>query len=326
MHRRRPCSMNGRGARQGEGSTVETQSIVTDTAAAPAAAGAMRPLRWLVFYAAVPVFGATIDGANETAAGAQFDGKIVYFLYAISVALPVWICHDLFSRVWSRVLRPWQPSLTVVLLLGCLTGNLMIAPLATLRNPIFADLLLPGGHFYQMLPYRFSDPDYLEYTLISYFQTAVLWVGINWIYWRLLGVSRYGFPAPQISNPMLAPDSARANPVSAEPLSFLHHVPADLGRDILAIEAQEHYVKVYTAKGAALVLYRFGDAARELRALGGIQVHRSFCVVGTAIEAVERQGRALEVHLTGGLKIPVSRSYKVKLEEAGILGAEQNAN
>jgi hypothetical protein len=56
---------------------------------------------------------------------------------------------------------------------------------------------------------------------------------------------------------------------------FLRKANLSIGHDVIALEAQEHYLKVYTALGDDLVMYRMRDAVSALKNWPGIRVHRS---------------------------------------------------
>lgn len=86
---------------------------------------------------------------------------------------------------------------------------------------------------------------------------------------------------------------------------------------LLAVEAEDHYLRVHTDAGEELVTARFGDALQELEPLGGYQTHRSWWVAAGAIEAVRwRRGRG-ELRLASGLTVPVSRTYTAALKREG---------
>jgi DNA-binding LytR/AlgR family response regulator len=94
-------------------------------------------------------------------------------------------------------------------------------------------------------------------------------------------------------------------------------LPAHLDAEIVALKAEDHYVRVYTQKGDTLVHYRFRDAVQDLRGIDGLQVHRSYWVRRSAIT-----GRATRAHsqvlLVGSdLSIPISRSYQRMLDAGG---------
>ncbi|GAA4722658.1 LytTR family transcriptional regulator [Sphingomonas lutea] len=86
---------------------------------------------------------------------------------------------------------------------------------------------------------------------------------------------------------------------------------------LLAIEAEDHYVRVHTDTGSELVTMRFSDALEELGRAYGHRVHRSWWVVGDAIEDVRWTRTGGEVRLSGGIVAPVSRSYAPALKWAG---------
>ena len=96
-------------------------------------------------------------------------------------------------------------------------------------------------------------------------------------------------------------------------------LPAALGRDILALQAEDHYVRVHTAKGSALLLMRLADAIEDLGGLEGMRVHRSWWVSRHAISASAMQGRKLLLTLTNGVAAPVTRGTAPALRRAGWL-------
>ena len=86
---------------------------------------------------------------------------------------------------------------------------------------------------------------------------------------------------------------------------------------LIAIEAQDHYVRVHTDAGSELVTMRFSDALAELERAYGFRVHRSWWVGADAIEGVRWTRAGGEARLAGGLVAPVSRSYAASLKSAG---------
>jgi hypothetical protein len=86
---------------------------------------------------------------------------------------------------------------------------------------------------------------------------------------------------------------------------------------LIAVEAEDHYLRVHTDAGDELITLRFSDALEELSAASGFRTHRSWWVAADAIEAVRwRRGRG-ELRLAGGLIAPVSRSQAPVLKNAG---------
>jgi hypothetical protein len=86
---------------------------------------------------------------------------------------------------------------------------------------------------------------------------------------------------------------------------------------VLAVEAEDHYLRVHTDAGDELITARFGDALQELEGWPGFRTHRSWWVAACAIEGVRwNRGRG-EVRLTTGMVVPVSRSKAQTLKAAG---------
>jgi len=70
---------------------------------------------------------------------------------------------------------------------------------------------------------------------------------------------------------------------------------------ILALSSEDHYLRVHTPKGEALIHMTLAEAAASLP--HGFQVHRSHWVANTAIKSVH----ANRVELVTGLSVPLSR-------------------
>ena len=86
---------------------------------------------------------------------------------------------------------------------------------------------------------------------------------------------------------------------------------------LIAVEADDHYVRVHTDAGSELVTMRFSEAVEELSRAYGYRLHRSWWVAAEAIEAVRWTRGGGEVRLAGGTVAPVSRSYAAALKSAG---------
>lgn len=132
--------------------------------------------------------------------------------------------------------------------------------------------------------------------------------------WAPLLFTRHtGRSGPQ---PALAPE---ATPEPAQPSAppqapapgppFLERIPPHLGRELLALGAEDHYLRVVTAQGSDLILMRMADAIRELGDGTGLQVHRSWWVALDAVTAIRREGARTALVLANGQEVPVSRTY-----------------
>ena len=103
---------------------------------------------------------------------------------------------------------------------------------------------------------------------------------------------------------------------------FLDRLPPRLGRDLLCLQMEDHYVRAHTAKGSDLVLTPLKDAVAELGGTDGLQVHRSWWVARDAVAEPLASGRNLSLRLRNGLEVPVSRASVAKLRAAGWLDPE----
>lgn len=114
------------------------------------------------------------------------------------------------------------------------------------------------------------------------------------------------------------PIQTTASEDAAKPVRFVERLPLHLrAARIIAVQAEDHYLRVHTDLGSDLILMRLSDAVAELDGLEGAQTHRSWWVAKDAVRNASRgDGRATLV-LEGGLTAPVSRSYAATLREAG---------
>jgi hypothetical protein len=91
--------------------------------------------------------------------------------------------------------------------------------------------------------------------------------------------------------------------------AFFNRLPLNIGRDLTCLQVEDHYVRVHTRLGSALVLMRFSDALVSLSAERGLRVHRSWWVAFDAVTGMQRAGRTAELTLSNGIVVPVSQPY-----------------
>ncbi len=105
-------------------------------------------------------------------------------------------------------------------------------------------------------------------------------------------------------------------PLSADPRDRL---PSRLGRTVLCLQMEDHYVRVHTQEGSALVLMSLSQAIAGLADLDGQQTHRSWWVARAAVAGVIEDGRNTRLRLQRGLEAPVSRARVARLRQSGWL-------
>ena len=115
------------------------------------------------------------------------------------------------------------------------------------------------------------------------------------------------------------PEGAAA-PSPADP-ALRHRLSAGFAGPILALQSEDHYVRVHGAGGSELLLMRLRDAIAEMEGVAGAQVHRSWWIAHRAILRCDPAGRSWLITLDGGLSVPVARDSVARLQRAGFLPA-----
>ena len=93
------------------------------------------------------------------------------------------------------------------------------------------------------------------------------------------------------------------------PRVLLSRLPNRLGEEIVALEAEDHYLRVHTTLGSDLVLMRLSDAVAAIEPDFGLQVHRSWWVAHDAICEIIKSKQRSHLKLRSGLVVPVGRTY-----------------
>ena len=109
--------------------------------------------------------------------------------------------------------------------------------------------------------------------------------------------------APAIPEP-----EAEAIP-AAFPSALLSRLPPGIGSDIIALETEDHYLRVHALGGSALILMRMADAVALLDPQLGAQVHRRWWVAQAAVAGVRTNGQKLSLCLIDKTLVPVGRTF-----------------
>lgn len=101
-------------------------------------------------------------------------------------------------------------------------------------------------------------------------------------------------------------------------------LPATFAGPVLALQSEDHYVRVHGAEGNELLFMRLRDAIAEMDGALGQQVHRSWWVANDAITSVKADGRNRTITLRNGEQAPVARESVARLERSGFLPATRS--
>ena len=92
---------------------------------------------------------------------------------------------------------------------------------------------------------------------------------------------------------------------------FFERIPKHLGRDLISLNSQDHYVKVTTSMGSELILMRLSDAIMELEGFDGLQPHRSWWIAKKHVKQINTVNNKKSIELSNGEIVPISRA-KIK--------------
>lgn len=94
-------------------------------------------------------------------------------------------------------------------------------------------------------------------------------------------------------------------------IRFFERIPKDMGRDLISLNSQDHYVKVTTSIGSELILMRLSDAIIELEGFDGLQPHRSWWIARKHAKQIKTLNGKKVIELSNGDLVPISRA-KIK--------------
>jgi len=289
-------------------------------------------VHWSVLYVGIPLAIAllfTLMRAGLAALMPFRPGLLVWVL----LVMPAWWTAQLASAVVHRVLRPWTPPLWAICVLGSIGQALLLSPY---YRALFAwaDGLTTSGRLHGDWPLPEFTLAYAAALVWSMAPGATLWTVVNYFYDRVLGVPRFRYehattagaaplterqagataaaPVPTPAGapaPAAASGPARSATASTRALLQRSRLPREAV--IVAVTAEEHYVRLYTDRGHDLVRYRFSDALQELAdEPTGMQVHRSWWVRLDAVQRCRDRGRSCELAFADGLRVPVSHAFR----------------
>ena len=228
-------------------------------------------------------------------------GVLSRFAYWIAAMLVIGMGSWLTARAIAH-LEPsasWPPPLQAIL------GAVIVAVPGTLVVIVLEAIFRHAPPITALVLIRI-------YVSVTVVMTAI---GIPWAIIRSRRAREVAAPEAEQMAPVPVPSILPTQIGSP----FLRRIPAKLGRDLLSIATEDHYLRVTTEIGHDLILFRLSDAIAELDPALGQQVHRSYWVARRAVAKVERDDSRTWLVLSNGAKVPVSRTYLPELRRAGWL-------
>jgi len=151
-------------------------------------------------------------------------------------------------------------------------------------------------------------------------QLIPLWVNVAIVIIPMVALLR---ALRLITKPQNQPVESRsqdlASPTNLSPPPLIsQHLGAQFRKaPLIALQAEDHYVRVHTKAGSDLVLLRFVDALTSVEDRKGFRLHRSWWVSEEAIKSVQFSRGSGEVLLKNDVSAPLSRTYAPDLKQAG---------
>ena len=203
-------------------------------------------------------------------------GAIVVFTYFSGTFVSHWVNQALMAKLTNRYVR---------IFLAALAGSIPITLIVWFTTTIIASLAPPR----------------LDVLLEMAAQCVPIAVIITCATF-FIGEEMASKAAPEaLANTKVSP--------------FFERLPVALGRDIISIQSQDHYLRVVTTKGSEMILMRMADAIKELETINGVQTHRSWWVAKKHIADVMRDNGKVTVVLSDGEVVPVSRGRVKELPD-----------
>ncbi len=262
-----------------------------------------RPSRLLVIWLAASI-AVAIAGPFGTI-NLPLSLRLPYWLGLIGINTLTW---TLWFRFGARLLG-WSPAAQVLLALG---GIVVV----NLPLPLEVALANRAVGSSNGVPYW---PVYSSAAGMGLAMMAGIFA-LRWLRGKEAPVNAdkvvEASPAPAaMEAPAPSPDMAPETPTGG----LLARAGVTDPAQVLAVEAEDHYLRLYLADGRKpLVLYRLRDALAELTPLDGEQVHRGYWVAGRAVRGLERRdGRKWGLRLETGLLVPVSATFLPSVRKRG---------
>jgi LytTr DNA-binding domain len=276
----------------------------------------------LAILVGFPVLIGLVLGANQTRAGAYLPWHLSIG-YWVLISILTWWALAASTWITAFIVRPWNIPGWVSWIVGGMMGSFAARYLIYFTAFAFQPFMVNPE--LRVMPTVTFDLEFARYYATNWSAILLLWVLACAI--EHFVTSREPVSEAPVSNarPKLAESSTNISEVPA--IGFFARLPAHIGKNIVALHSEDHYLRVYTSLGEALVLGRLSDAIElcEARGLTGTRVHRSWWVVDSAVASNHIDGRKVFLLLDTGTKVPVSLSYREIARTAGLLSIKTAA-
>lgn len=253
-------------------------------------------------------------GANRVGIAGFMDWH-VSVPYWMSIVLMFWLLYSATAWCFTVLARRWfRPPLAVILAVSALFVSIAFRPLVYWHTGLFEGFLLNGRTVGDMQPLQFSL-SFLQSHAKLWATPTVFWISANYLLVHVVNVSRFGHSAVRVTRDRPT-DLVETPRISNTQSPILQRLEVSSLEDVIALQAQDHYLQVHTRTGSEMILYRFCDAVAELKQANGLRVHRSYWVNLDHVAETRTKGGKTTLAMTNGISVPVSRTFKEIVREA----------
>jgi LytTr DNA-binding domain len=262
------------------------------THASPNAALLRRFLNGFLVAGVAAVFMAVTGAFNTDVIG--FWPRLTYWLIVMQMGSLIGVAVNAGVREWGRFEQRRAIEAVIVAILIAFPLTLIVTGASMIFFGMKAPALADAAVFFAVVAF-----------------ISLIMTGINYLLPTRSAVPPSdGAPAQE---PVPDPQ-----PIPPGPPRFAERLPIGLqSARILALSAEDHYLRVHTDAGDALILMRLSDAIAEIEAANGLQTHRSWWVARDAVTSAKRSESKGVISLANGVEAPVSRTYLKAVGAAG---------
>jgi hypothetical protein len=186
----------------------------------------------------------------------------------------------------------------------------MVTAGAVLGSAIFALIAVPLERAFFAPPY---EPLIWEAggvaAAVTEFGHVIAPVLVSWLALHapmLLGLA-FVDPRSRQGEAAAEPETPSAGAATQPGAGLLSKLPAKIGRDVVAVSSELHYVRVYTPRGSTLILHAMKAATADLAEIRGAWIHRSHWIALAHLHDIRSVDGQRYCVLSNGLELPISR-------------------
>lgn len=170
--------------------------------------------------------------------------KPASILYWVGAANLVWITLELGTRIAAAVAPKGKTPLIAIILLGFALQPLFGRPSLSFWQLLYVGLLPPEAAR-PNLAYVFSSLSEYGRILLANTFIGSVWIAFNILFDRILGVPRFRTETGYKVNLLDADESTQSDSTAQfSNTGLLLRLPNELGKTVIALSAEDHYVRV----------------------------------------------------------------------------------